>query len=163
MRTRDGEAFSPDCIETRIKFSPYIKEAVIFGEGQPYITSFMNIDLGNVGSWAEERKIPYTTYTDLTQQSEVEDLIRKEIKEVNTQLPEPMQLVYFILLYKLLDADDEELTRTGKVRRKFVFQQYKDLIDAMYSDKKELEVTGKVKYRDGTIGTIETTVKILKV
>ena len=163
MRTRDGEAFSPDFIETRLKFSPYIKEAVIFGEGQPYITSFMNIDLGNVGSWAEERKIPYTTYTDLTQQSEVEDLIRKEIKEVNTQLPEPMQLVYFILLYKLLDADDEELTRTGKVRRKFVFQQYKDLIDAMYSDKKELEVTGKVKYRDGTIGTIETTVKILKV
>ena len=163
MRTKDGEAFSPDFIETRLKFSPYIKEAVIFGEGQPYITSFMNIDFGNVGNWAEERKIPYTTYTDLTQQPEVEDLIREEIKEVNTQLPEPMQLVYFILLYKLLDADDEELTRTGKVRRKFVFQQYKDLIDAMYSDKKELEVRGKVKYRDGTIGTIETTVKILKV
>ncbi|MEA3361267.1 MAG: AMP-binding protein [Thermodesulfobacteriota bacterium] len=163
MRTKEGEAFSPDFIETRLKFSPYIKEAVIFGEGQPYITSFMNIDFGNVGNWAEERKIPYTTYTDLTQQSEVEDLIRKEIREVNTQLPEPMQLVYFILLYKLLDADDEELTRTGKVRRKFVFQQYKDLIDAMYSDKKELEVKGKVKYRDGTVGTIETTVKILKV
>ena len=163
MRTKDGEAFSPDFIETRLKFSPYIKEAVIFGEGQPYITSFMNIDFGNVGNWAEERKIPYTTYTDLTQQPEVEDLIREEIKEVNTQLPEPMQLVYFILLYKLLDADDEELTRTGKVRRKFVFQQYKDLIDAMYSDKKELEVRGKVKYRDGTIGTIETTIKILKV
>jgi long-chain acyl-CoA synthetase len=163
MRTRDGEAFSPDFIETRLKFSPYIKEAVIFGEGQPFITSFMNIDFGNVGNWAEERKIPYTTYTDLTQQSEVEGLIREEIREVNTQLPEPMQLIYFILLYKLLDADDEELTRTGKVRRKFVFQQYKDLIDAMYSDKKELEVRGKVKYRDGTVGTIETTVKILKV
>jgi len=163
MRTKEGEAFSPDFIETRLKFSPYIKEAVIFGEGQPYITSFMNIDFGNVGNWAEERKIPYTTYTDLTQQSEVEDLIREEIREVNTQLPEPMQLVYFTLLYKLLDADDEELTRTGKVRRKFVFQQYKDLIDAMYSNKTELEVRGKVKYRDGTVGTIETTVKILKV
>ena len=74
-----------------------------------------------------------------------------------------MQLVKFILLYKLLDADDEELTRTGKVRRKFVSQQYKDLINAMYFDKKELAVTGQVKYRDGHVGTIETTVKILSV
>jgi long-chain acyl-CoA synthetase len=163
MRTREGEAFSPDFIETRLKFSPYIKEAVIFGEGQPYITAFINLDFGNVGNWAEERKIPYTTYTDLSQQPEVEELIGGEIRQVNTQLPEPMQLVHFILLYKLLDADDEELTRTGKVRRKFVFEQYKDLIDAMYSDKKEIEVKGQVKYQDGTVGTIETTVRILKV
>jgi long-chain acyl-CoA synthetase len=163
MRTRDGEAFSPDFIETRLKFSPYINEAVIFGEGQPFITCFVNIDFGNVGNWAEERKIPYTTYTDLSQQPDVEELIRGEIREVNTQLPKPMQLVNFILLYKLLDADDEELTRTGKVRRKFVFQQYKDLIDAMYSEKKELAVKGQVKYRDGHVGTIETTVKILSV
>ncbi|MFW6147521.1 MAG: AMP-binding protein [Thermodesulfobacteriota bacterium] len=163
MRTREGEAFSPDFIETRLKFSPYISEAVIFGEGQPFITAFINIDFGNVGNWAEERKIAYTTYTDLSQQPEVEELIREEIKIVNQQLPQPMQLVHFILLYKLLDADDEELTRTGKVRRKFVFQQYKELIDAMYSDKKELAVTGQVKYRDGHVGTIETTVKILSI
>jgi long-chain acyl-CoA synthetase len=163
MRTRDGEAFSPDFIETRLKFSPYINEAVIFGEGRPFITAFINIDFGNVGNWAEERKIAYTTYTDLSQQPEVEDLIRGEISGVNKQLPQPMQLVHFILLYKLLDADDEELTRTGKVRRKFVFQQYKDLIEAMYSDKKELAVSGQVKYRDGHIGTIETTVRILSV
>jgi long-chain acyl-CoA synthetase len=163
MRTRDGKAFSPDFIETRLKFSPYIKEVVIFGEGQPYITTLINIDFGNVGSWAEERKIPYTTYTDLSQQPEVEDLISREVKEVNAQLPGPMKMRKIILLYKLLDADDEELTRTGKVRRKFVFQQYKDLIDAMYSDKSELEVKGQVKYRDGHIGTIATTVRILSV
>jgi len=163
MRTREGEAFSPDFIETRLKFSPYIKESVIFGEGQPYITAIINLDFGNVGNWAEGKRIPYTTYTDLSQQVEVEDLIRGEISQVNTQLPEPMQLVNFILLYKLLDADDEELTRTGKVRRKFVFEQYKDLIDAMYTDKKELAVTGQVKYRDGHVGTIETSVRILKV
>ena len=163
IRTRNGEAFSPDFIETRLKFSPYINEVVIFGEGKPYITSFINIDFGNVGNWAEKRKIPYTTYTDLSQQPEVEDLIRGEIRQVNTQLPKPMQLVHFILLYKLLDPDDEELTRTGKVRRRFVFQQYKDLIDAMYSDKRELEVKGQVRYRNGHIGAIKTTVKILKV
>ncbi|MBW2064591.1 MAG: AMP-binding protein [Deltaproteobacteria bacterium] len=163
MRTREGEAFSPDFIETRLKFSPYIKEAVIWGEGRPYLTAFINIDFGNVGNWAEERKIPYTTYTDLSQQPQIEELIRGEVRQVNGQLPKPMQLVKIILLYKLLDPDDEELTRTGKVRRKFVFDQYKELIDAMYADKKELEVTGQVRYRDGTVGKIETTVKILEV
>lgn len=163
MRTVEGEAFSPDFIETRLKFSPYIKEAVIWGEGQAYLTAFINIDFGNVGNWAEERRIPYTTYMDLSQQAPVEGLIREEVQEVNRQLPVPMQLVKFILLYKLLDADDEELTRTGKVRRKFVSEQYKDLVDAMYEGKKELDVKGEVRYRDGQIGAIETTVKILDV
>ncbi|MBW1680804.1 MAG: AMP-binding protein [Deltaproteobacteria bacterium] len=163
MRTKEGEAFSPDFIETRLKFSPYIKESVIWGEGQPYLTAFINIDFGNVGNWAEDRKIPYTTYTDLSQQPAVEELIRQEVREVNTQLPQPMQLVRIILLYKLLDADDQELTRTGKVRRKFVFEQYKELIDAMYAGKKELPVRGRVRYRDGHVGTIETTVKIIDV
>ena len=163
MRTKEGEAFSPDFIETRLKFSPYIKEAVIWGEGQPYLSAFINIDFGNVGNWAEERKIPYTTYTDLSLQPAVEGLIREEVGEVNGQLPKPMQLAKIILLYKLLDADDEELTRTGKVRRKFVFQQYKELIDAMYTDKTELAVKGQVLYRDGHVGIIETTVNILAV
>lgn len=163
MRTQEGEAFSPDFIETRLKFSPYIKEAVIWGEGQPYLTAFINIDFGNVGNWAEDRKIPYTTYTDLSQQPAVEELIIGEVHQVNSQLPKPMQLVKVILLYKLLDADDEELTRTGKVRRKFVFQQYKQLIDAMYEGETELPVKGQVRYRDGHVGTIETTVKILTV
>lgn len=163
MRTKEGEAFSPDFIETRLKFSPYIKEAVIWGEGQPYLTAFINIDFGNVGNWAEEKKIPYTTYNDLSQQRAVEELICGEVRRVNTQLPKAMEVVRFLLLYKLLDADDEELTRTGKVRRKFVFEQYKDLIDAMYADKKELPVKGQVRYRDGHVGIIETTVRILTV
>jgi len=163
MRTREGEAFSPDFIETRLKFSPYIKEAVIWGEGQPYISAFINIDYGNVGNWAEERRIPYTTYTDLSQQPQVEELIKGEVREVNLQLPKPMQIKKFILLYKLLDPDDEELTRTGKVRRGFVFKQYKELIDALYSDKKEIHVKGQVRYRDGTTGTIKTTVRILEI
>jgi long-chain acyl-CoA synthetase len=90
-------------------------------------------------------------------------MIRREVREVNTQLPKPMQLVKIILLYKLLDADDEELTRTGKVRRKFVFGQYKELIDAMYSNKTELDIKGEVRYRDGHVGIIETTVRIVDV
>ena len=163
MQTREGNAFSPDFIETRLKFSPYIKEAVIWGEGKDYLTAFVNIDFANVGNWAEERNLPYTAYTDLSQQAAVEGLIRGEVAEVNYQLPDPMKLVKIILLYKFLDADDGELTRTGKVRRKFVFERYKDLIDAMYYEKSELPIKGEVQYRDGTVGTIETTVRILTV
>ena len=163
IRDKKGNAFSPDFIETRLKFSLYIKEAVTFGEARPYITALVNIDMGNVGNWAEERMIPYTTYTDLSQITDVEELILKEIKEVNTQLPEPMRIRKFILLYKLLDADDEELTRTGKVRRRFVYGLYLDLIEAMYSGKDELRVEGKVRYRDGHVGMIQTTVKVITV
>jgi long-chain acyl-CoA synthetase len=161
MRTKAGEAFSPDFIETRLKFSPYIKEAVIFGEGMPYITVMINIDMETVGDWAEDRQIPYTTYTDLSQQPLVEALICDEVKAVNERLPEHMRIRKLLLLYKLLDADDQELTRTGKVRRKYVYEQYNNLIQAMYKDKKELAVKGQVRYRDGHVGTIETMVKIL--
>ncbi len=163
MRTAEGEVFSPDFIETRLKFSPYIKETVIWGEGQTYLSAFINIDFENVGSWAEERKIPYTTYLDLSQQRTVEELICEEVQTVNNSLPEAMRLSRIMLLHKLLDADDEELTRTGKVRRKFVAQRYAELIEALYSDKTSLEVKGQVNYRDGTIGTIESTINILSV
>jgi long-chain acyl-CoA synthetase len=163
IRNKSGEAFSPDFIETRLKFSPYIKEAVIFGENRPFITAMINIDLGNVGNWAEERMIPYTTYMDLSSQAEVEELILKEIRQVNEQLPDLMKVKTFILLYKLLDADEEELTRTGKVRRRFVYGLYIKIIEAMYRNEKNVRVQGKVRYRDGRVGEIETTVNIIQV
>ena len=163
IRNKSGDAFSPDFIETRLKFSPYIKEAVTFGESRPYITAMINIDLGNAGNWAEERMIPYTTYMDLSQQKAVEELILKEVTQVNEQLPEVMKIKKFVLLYKLLDADDEELTRTGKVRRRFVYGLYIKIIEAMYQNLKNVEVTGKVKYRDGRIGEIEKTINIINV
>jgi len=163
IRDKKGNAFSPDFIETRLKFSPFIKEAVVFGEGRPYITALINIDMENVGSWAEERLIPYTTYTDLSQQSAVEELILSEVRTVNKQLPPVMRVRKFILLYKLLDADDEELTRTGKVRRRFVYGVYIKLIEAMYRNLKELDVTGKIRYRDGRVGEISTRVKVIEV
>ncbi len=163
MRTKEGDAFSPDFIETRLKFSPYVKEAVIFGEGRPYVTALVNIDMGNVGNWAEDRMIPYTTYTDLSQQAPVQQLILGEVRHVNYQLPDPMKIHKMVLLYKLLDADDEELTRTGKVRRGFVAERYDPLIQAMYTDRSQIEVRGEVRYRDGQVGTIETRVTLLTV
>jgi long-chain acyl-CoA synthetase len=161
MRTQEEEAFSPDFIETRLKFSPYIKEAVIFGEGMPHITAMINIDMETAGDWAKNRQIPYTTYTDLSQQPAVEELICNEVQAVNQRLPGHMKVHKMLLLYKLLDADDQELTRTGKVRRKYVYEQYNNLIEAMYGDQKQIAVKGQVRYRDGTVGIIETTVKIL--
>lgn len=163
IRDKEGNAFSPDFIETRLKFSLYIKEAVTFGEARPYITAFINIDQGNAGNWAEARMIPYTTYTDLSQRPEMEGLILEEVRKVNAQLPKPMKIRRFILLYKLLDADDEELTRTGKVRRRFVYGLYLPLIEAMYSDRKEVPVKGKIKYRDGREGVIETVARVITV
>jgi len=163
IRNKQGEAFSPDFIETRIKFSPYIREAVTFGEGRPYITALINIDMGNVGNWAEERMIPYTTYTDLSQQAEVEKLVRAEVADVNEKLPDAMKIRKFILLYKLLDADDDELTRTGKVRRRFVYGLYLKLITAMYEGKKDLDVKTTIRYRNGQVGNLETRVNIVTV
>jgi long-chain acyl-CoA synthetase len=163
IKNKDGHAFSPDFIETRLKFSPYIKEAVMFGEGRPYITALINIDMGNVGNWAEERLIPYTTYIDLSQQTAVEELILNEVRNVNSNLPDLMKIRKFILLYKLLDADDEELTRTGKVRRRFIYGLYIKLIEGMYESKEKVDVKTKIQYRDGQIGEIETTVRIINV
>ena len=100
----------------------------------------INIDLGNVGNWAEERMIPYTTYMDLSQQPAVEELILKEMRQVNEQLPDLMKVKIFILLYKLLDADEEELTRTGKVRRRFVYGLYIKIIEAMYQNEKNVRL-----------------------
>jgi long-chain acyl-CoA synthetase len=163
IKNKDGAAFSPDFIETRLKFSPYIKEAVMFGEGRPYITALINIDMGNVGNWAEERMIPYTTYLDLSQQAAVEELILNEVRKVNVNLPDLMKIRKFILLYKLLDADDEELTRTGKVRRRFIYGLYLQLIEAMYTGRDQVDVKTKIQYRDGQIGEIETTVRVINI
>ncbi len=163
MRLQGGEVFSPDFIETRLKFSPYIKEAVVFGEGRPYVTGLICIDFENVGSWAESRMIAYTTYADLSRHGAVEELILSEVRRINNELPKPMRLKKIILLYKMLDPDDEELTRTGKVRRKFVYQRYIDLVESMYDGKDEIEITGRVQYRDGHVGTITTRLRILNV
>jgi long-chain acyl-CoA synthetase len=163
IHTKEGEAFSPDSIETRLRFSPYIRETVVFGECRPYIIALIDIDMENVGHWAKDRMIPYTTYTDLSQRPAVHELILGEVCQVNTKLSNTMKVRKIILLYKPLDADDEELTRTGKVRRKFVYDRYNRLFEAMYSDEKEIEVTGEIRYRDGGIGTLATKVRVLTV
>ena len=163
MSTDGGRNFSPEFIEARLKFSPYIKEAVVLGQGQTYLAALINIDFENVGGWAEERNIPCHSYKELSLQSDIEQLIREEIAQINTALPEKMKVLRMILLYKMLDEDDHVLTRTGKVKRDMVLEVYKEMVEAIYADRSELPVKGKIRYRDGTVCDMETRVRILDV
>lgn len=160
MTLADGTKFSPQFIENKLKFSPYIKEAVVFGGDWPFVTAMINIDMGNVGKWAEKNQLGYTTYTDLAQKPEVYALVRKHVEEANADLPKAARIRRFLLLHKELDADDAELTRTRKVRRRFVAERYKEIIAALYSDSDHLDVETTITYQDGRTAVIKTRLKI---
>ncbi len=161
MTLPDGTKFSPQFIENKLKFSPYIKEAVVFGGADlPFITAMVNIDMGNVGKWAEKNQLAYTTYTDLAQKPEVYALVRKHVEQANADLPVSARIRRFLLLHKELDADDAELTRTRKVRRRFVAERYKDIIAALYGENDHLDVETTITYQDGRTAVIKTRLKI---
>jgi len=120
-------------------------------------------DMANVGKWAENNQLPYTTFTDLSQKEQVYDLIAGEVAKTNESLPKVAKVRKFVLLYKELDADDDELTRTRKVRRKFVVERYKNLIEALYGDREELEVEADIRYQDGKGFRMKTVVKVKQV
>ncbi|MCA1032202.1 AMP-binding protein [Bacillus timonensis] len=163
IRLNSGEMFSPQFIENKLKFSPYIQEAVAIGRERPYVVAMINIDMENVGRWAEKNQISYTTYTDLSSKKEVLALIHKQVNDINQTLPEKARIKKFVLLYKELDADDEELTRTKKVRRQFVAKKYESLIEGLYSVNDHIDVEGRIKYRDGKEQVIQTTLKVISI
>jgi long-chain acyl-CoA synthetase len=156
----DGTAFAPQFIENKLKYSPYIREAVAFGHGRPFVTAMIAIDLATVGSWAERRGIPYTSYMDLSQKREVRALIGEEIRKCNATLPDAAQIRRFLLLTKDLDADDAEITRTRKVRRGYVVEKYATIIDALYSGRDDVEVATAITYEDGRQAVIQSRVHI---
>ncbi len=160
MTLHDGTKFSPQFIENKLKFSPYIREAVVFGGDWPFVTAMINIDYENVGKWAEKRQIPYTTYTDLSQKPEVYALIREHVAQANKDLPPAARIRRFLLLHKELHADDAELTRTRKVRRRFIAERYADLISALYSENDTVQVETTITYQDGRTATIKTNLHI---
>ena len=159
----NGTKFAPQFIENKLKFSPYIKEAVTIGQDRPYVAAMINIDMENVGKWAERRQVAYTTYADLAQKPEVYELIAREVERVNRDLDEAMQIKRYVLLHKELDADDEEITRTRKVRRGFVAKKYDTIILALYADDTEVPVKSVMTYQDGRQATIETNLAISSV
>ena len=160
MTLHDGTKFSPQFIENKLKFSPYVKEAVVFGGDWPFVAAMINIDMENTGKWAENQQIAYTTYTDLAQKPEVYELVREHVESANADLPEAARIRRFLLLHKELDADDAELTRTRKVRRGFVSQRYDDIISALYSQSDYMDVATEITYQDGRTANIKTRLKI---
>jgi long-chain acyl-CoA synthetase len=133
LRLGDGSRFSPALIENKLKFSPHVKEAVVIGEGRLHVVALIQIDLGNVGSWAETSRLPFTTFKDLSRKPEVSALIAEAVARVNQDLPEVARVRAFGLFDKELDADDGELTRTNKVRRATILDKYREMIAALYA------------------------------
>jgi len=153
----NGEKYSPQYIETRLRFSPYIRDCmVVGGEAKDYISCMVNIDYGNVGKWAEKNRINYTTYVDLSQKNEVAGLIRDEIKKINRDIPEFAYVKKFVNLHKEFDPDESELTRTRKLRRSFVEDRYNYIIESLYQDRDIINVEAPVTYRDGRKGIVKT-------
>lgn len=159
-----GNKFSPLFIETRLRFSLYIKDCLVIGDkDKEFISVLINIDINSVGKWAEKNSINYTTFTDLSQKPEVIELVRKEILKINRNLPETSRIKKFINMYKEFDPDEAEVTRTRKLRRSYVEEYYSNLIAGCYGDMDELKVSIPLVYQDGRKGTVESIVRVATV
>ena len=158
--TSTGIRFSPQFIENKLKFSPYIGECVVLGNGRPAVTAILCVRFSMVAKWAEANGLAFTTYTNLSARPEVYDLLAGEVDKVNRSLPPAQRIARFLLLYKELDADDGELTRTRKVRRGVIDERYRTLIEALYSDRRQVAVETEVTFEDGRTGTIRADMAI---
>jgi long-chain acyl-CoA synthetase len=160
-RLADGTKFAPQYIESRLKFSPYIKDAFVVGdERRSYIAAAINISYDNVGHWAESRRIAYTTFADLSQKPEVCQLISGEVKTLNAKLPGGQRIQRFLNMPKELDPDEAELTRTMKLRRRLVEDRYKDFIAALYGEREKVSMDVPVFYRDGRQGVVKAEIAV---
>jgi long-chain acyl-CoA synthetase len=156
----DGSAFAPQFIENKMKFSPFVREAVAFGDQRPFVAAMIAIDVQTAGTWAEKRGIAYTSFMDLSRKPEVAALIGAEIAKANATLPDVQQIKRFLLLNKELDADDAEMTRTRKVRRRFVAEKYANVVEAFYGGKPEADVIMEITFEDGRKSTLNSTIAI---
>ncbi|MDR7421692.1 MAG: AMP-binding protein [Armatimonadota bacterium] len=161
LQTAGGVRVAPRVIEDMLKFTPYIQEAMVVGDGQPFLAAILNIDLRNVGKWAEDRGLAYTSYTDLSQKPEVLELLRRLVAETNTRLQPEWRLRRFVSLYKEFHPDDDELTRTRKLRRGHITDRYRDLIAAIYGGQPTFQATFTVRYEDGRTAEIRPVMRIV--
>jgi len=160
-QTSRGDRFSPQYIENKLKFSPYVAEAVVLGDGRGYLAAMLCIRFSIVSKWAEKNRISFTTYTDLSSRPETYELLRKEVEAVNATLPPAQRISKFLLLYKELDADDGELTRTRKVRRTVINDKYADIINAIYGGKPDIDIDTVIRFQDGTTQRIRCTLPVI--
>jgi long-chain acyl-CoA synthetase len=159
--TSRGERFSPQYIENKLKFSPYIAEAVVLGAGRDALAAMICIRYSIISKWAEKNRISFTTYTDLASRPEVYAVLRKEVETVNVTLPPAQRIARFLLLYKELDADDGELTRTRKVRRGVINEKYADIINAIYRGARKIPVDTVIRFQDGTTQRVRTSLAVV--
>ena len=164
-KLNDGSMYAPKYLENKLKFFPQIKEAVTFGDQQDFVSAFINIDLEAVSNWAEKNDVTYASYHELAANDQVSSLIRDCVASVNQELAKEdqfktSQIQRFVVLHKELDPDDGELTRTRKVRRKFVAEKYSTLVDALYSNQDNVHVETEVTFEDGRKGSIEADIKV---
>ena len=159
--TAQNLRYSPQYIENKLKFSSYIAEAAVIGSGKEYLSAIICIRYSVLSKWAENKRIGFTTYSDLANKTEIESLITSETKKVNDTLPDKQRIKKFVLLYKEFDADDDELTRTKKLRRNFVIKKYSDIVEALYGDKKTIDINTSVKLQDGGVQKINTKLNII--
>jgi long-chain acyl-CoA synthetase len=159
----DGTVFAPQFLENKLKFSPYIGEAVVFGDRRPFVAAMVAIDPTTVGNWAERRQLAYTSFQDLSARPEVRDLIRGEIERCNAALPPAARIRRFVVLNKEFDADDEEITRTRKIRRRFVAEKYAAVIEGLYAGHGEVALSAAITYEDGRKATLESRLAIVAV
>jgi len=156
----DGTPFAPQFVENKLKFSPFIGEAVAFGDGRPFVAAMIAIDLDTVGNWAERHNLAYTSFQDLSAKPEVRGLIRDEIRKCNASLAAGLRVGRFVLLNKEFDADDNEITRTRKIRRRFVAEKYAVVVEAFYRWADQVELTTEITYEDGRKARLNSTIAI---
>jgi long-chain acyl-CoA synthetase len=159
----DGTRFAPQDIETRLTFSPYIKKVMVCGAKRPFVVAIVSIDLENVGNWAKKRGLAFTTLQDLSQRPEVYALVGQEIKTLCARFPENIRVRRFAVLLKELHPDDEELTRTHKVRRSLVSERYGGLIDDLYGTAAEHRLDLRIRYEDGRVSSFAGSVRLAEV
>jgi long-chain acyl-CoA synthetase len=160
----NGDKLAPQSIESRLRFSPYIKDAwVLAGPDRAYTSAIVIIDYDRVGRWAGQRRVAYTTFAELSQKPEVYELVKRDIDRINEALPPGVRVKKYVNLHKEFDPDEAELTRTRKLRRAFVEERYRELVNAIYGDQTEVPIEAQVRYRDGRTGTIKTTISIKSV
>jgi long-chain acyl-CoA synthetase len=159
----DGSRFSPMYLESRLKFSPYVKDAWILGHERPFAAAVICIDSGVVGKWAEDQHIAYTSYQELSQEPRVYELVKSTIHQVNGQLPDAARIRRFLNLHKEFDADDEELTRTRKLRRAFLEERYRDLVEALYGGAERVGMATTITYEDGRVVEVKADLRIVEV
>jgi len=159
-----GVKYAPQYLEGRLRFSPYIKDAMTIGDSdKSFVSVVLIIDFESVGKWAEDNHINYTTFVDLSQKIEIGQLLLEDINRVNADLPEESRIKKYVLLHKEFDPDEAELTRTRKLRRGFMAERYKNVIDAIYESKSGVDIEASVTYRDGRKGVVKTMLNIWSV